>query len=58
MIEVFDLKFENKLIKEYAEGMYVDMLLHAKQRQLQEDYVVDKFIKELQAIARNDGFIK
>lgn len=53
-----DMKFENKLIKEYAEETYEEFLSHAERRQLEPDYVVEKFISELQKLARKDGYVK
>lgn len=58
MDTVFDMKFENILIKEYAEEIYEEFLSHAERRQLEPDYVVESYIKELQSLARKDGYIK
>lgn len=58
MDTVFDMKFENKLIKEYAKETYEEFLSHAARRQIEPDYVVESFIKELQRLARKDGYIK
>lgn len=54
----FDMRFENNLIKEYAQDTYEEFLSHAERRQLEPDYVVEKFISELQKLARKDGYIK
>lgn len=58
MTSSFDLDFENKLIRDYAKETYEGFLLHADTRQLESDYVVNKFICELQRLAKKDGFIK
>lgn len=55
MIGVFDLKFENKLIKEYANEIYEDFISHANRRNLDERYVVEMFIKEINSIAKKNG---
>ena len=54
----WDLNFENKLIKDYAKETYEEFLSHADRRQLEPEYVVNKFLSELQSLAREDGFIK
>lgn len=54
----WDLNFENKLIKDYAKETYEEFLSHADRRQLEPDYVVNKFLSELQILARKDGFMK
>lgn len=54
----FDMKFEEKLIKDYAEETYESFMQHAERRTIEPDYVVNKFIRELQALARKDGYIK
>lgn len=53
----FDLNFENKLIRDYSKETYEEFLHHADMRQLEPDYVVNKFISELQSLARKDGYI-
>ena len=50
--------FENKLIKDYTKEMYEEILSHASRRQLDPDFVVNKFLSELQSLARQDGFVK
>ena len=52
-----NMKFENKLIKDYAKEIYKDFLSHADRRDLEPDYVVNKFISELQSLGRKDGYI-
>ena len=47
-----DMKFEDKLIKDYAKEIYEDFLSHANRRELEPDYVVNKFILELQSLGR------
>lgn len=54
----FNMDFENKLIKDYAKEAYEDFLSHATRRWLEPAYVVNKFISELQSLARKDGYIK
>lgn len=54
---LLDMKFENKLIKDYAKEVYQDFLAHANRRELEPDYVVNKFILELQSLGRKDGYI-
>lgn len=54
----FDIKFENNLIKDYAKETYEEFLSHADRRELEPEYVVNKFLSELQSLARKDGFIK
>ena len=54
----WNLNFENKLIREYAKETYEEFLSHADRRQLEPDYVINKFLSELQSLARKDGFIK
>lgn len=54
----WDLNFENKLIEDYAKETYEEFLSHADRRQLEPDYVVNKFLSELQILARKDGFMK
>lgn len=54
----WDLNFENQLIKDYAKETYEEFLSHADRRQLEPEYVVNKFLSELQSLAREDGFIK
>ena len=53
-----DIGFENKLIKDYAKEMYEEILSHASRRQLEPDFVVNKFLSELQSLARKDEYIK
>lgn len=53
-----DMKFENKLIKDDAKEIYESFLNHAERRTLEPDFIVQKFISELQSLARKDGFIK
>lgn len=53
-----NMGFENKLIKDYAKEMYEEVLSHASRRQLEPDFVVGKFLSELQSLARQDGYIK
>ena len=53
-----DTGFENKLINDYAKGMYEEILSHASRRQLEPDFVVNKFLSELQSLARKDEYIK
>lgn len=55
---IFDMKFEKKLIKEYAAEIYEDFFRHAERRQLEPDFVVESFINELRSLARKDGYIK
>jgi len=55
---VFDINFENELIRDYAKEKYDEFLNHADKRKLEPDYVVNKLISELQNLARRDGFIK
>ena len=52
-----DMKFEDKLIKDYAKEIYEDFLSHANRRELEPDYVVNKFILELQSLGRKNGYI-
>ena len=52
-----DMKFEDKLIKDYAKEIYEDCLSHANRRELEPDYVVNKFILELQSLGRKNGYI-
>lgn len=52
-----DMKFEDKLIKDYAKEIYEDFLSHANRRELEPDYVVNKFISELQSLGRKNGYI-
>ena len=54
----WDIRFENHLIKDYAKEKYEDFLSHADRRNLEPEYVVNKFLSELQSLARKDGFIK
>ena len=54
----FNMDFENKLLKDYAKEAYEDFLSHATRRWLEPAYVVNKFISELQSLARKDGYIK
>lgn len=54
----WDLNFENKLIEDYAKETYEEFLSHADRRQLDSAYVVNKFLSELQSLARKDEFIK
>ena len=53
-----NIDFENKLIKDYAQEIYEEFLSHASRRQLEPDFVVNKFLSELQRLARKEGFIK
>ncbi len=53
----FDMKFENELIKDYAKEIYEDFLSHANRRELEPNYVVNKFILELQSLGRRDGYL-
>lgn len=53
-----NIDFENKLIKDYAQETYEEFLSHASRRQLEPDFVVNKFISELQSLARKDGYVK
>jgi len=53
-----DMKFENILIKDDVKEIYESFLQHADSRTLEPDYVVSKFISELQSLARKDGYIK
>lgn len=52
-----DMNFENKLIKDYAEEIYAEFLSHADRRELEPDYVVNKFIVELQSLGRKNGHL-
>lgn len=52
-----DMNFENSLIKDCAKEIYEDFIAHADRRNLEADYVVNKFISELQALGRKDGYI-
>lgn len=54
----FDLRFENKLIKELAEDAYQQCQYHADRRHMEKDFVVEKFISEFSKLARKDGLIK
>lgn len=54
----WDIRFENELIKDYAKETYDEFLSHADRRMLEQDYVVNKFLSELQSLARKNGFIK
>lgn len=54
----FDLRFENKLIKELAADVYQQCQDHADRRHMETDFVVEKFISEFSKLARKDGFIK
>lgn len=54
---LLDVKFENDLIKDYAKEIYEDILSHANRRNLEPDFVVKKFISELQILGRKDGYI-
>ena len=58
MSVAFDLRFENKLIKELAEDVYQQCQDHADRRHIEKDFVVDKFISEFSKLARKDGLIK
>lgn len=51
------MKFENDLIKDYAKKIYKDILSYANRRNLEPDFVVKKFISELQILGRKDGYI-
>lgn len=53
-----NIDFENKLIKKYAQEIYEEFLSHASRRQLEPDFVVNKFINELKSFARKDGYVK
>lgn len=53
-----DTRFENKLIKDYAKEMYEEILYYASRRQLEPDFVVNRFLSELQSLARKDEYIK
>lgn len=53
-----DMKFEDSLIKDYAKEIYEDFISHADRRKLETDYVVNKFISELQSLGRKDGIVK
>lgn len=55
---LFDLRFENELIKEYAEDIYEECKNVAERRMLERDYVIEKFLKNFSALARRDGYIK
>ncbi len=55
---VFDMNFENKLIKDYAKETYEEFLSHANRRKLEPEYVVNTFVSELQSLARRDGYMK
>lgn len=52
-----DMNFENGLIKDYAKEIYEEFIAHADRRNLETDYVVNKFISELQSLGRKDGYI-
>jgi len=54
----FDMNFENELINDYVKEIYEEFLSHADRRQLEPAYVVNKFISELQSLARKDGYVK
>ena len=54
----FDLRFENKLIKELAADAYQQCQDHADRRHMDSNYVVEKFISEFSKLARKDGIIK
>jgi len=54
---VFDINFENELIKDYAKEIYEEFLSHADRRNLEPAYVVKKFISELQSLARRDEYM-
>ena len=54
---LLDMKFENNLIKDYAKEIYEDFISHADRRNLEANYVVNKFISELQILGRKDGYI-
>ena len=54
----WDIRFENQLIKDYAKEAYEEFLSHADRRNLEPEYVVNKFLSELQSMARQDGYIK
>lgn len=51
------MNFENSLIKDYEKEIYEDFIAHADRRNLETDYVVNKFISELQTLGRKDGYI-
>lgn len=54
----FDMRFENKLIKELAEEVYQQCQDHASRRSIETDYVVEKFLNEFSKLARKDGIVK
>lgn len=54
----WDVNFENGLIKDYAKEIYEGFLNHADRRKLEPDYVVNKFLGELQRMARRDGYMR
>lgn len=58
MSVAFDLRFENKLIKELAADVYQQCQDHADSRYMEKDFVVEKFISEFSKLARKDGLIK
>lgn len=58
MDEQLDTKYENSIIEDCAKDMYREILCHARRRQLEPDFVVNKFLAELRNLAKNDGFIK
>lgn len=58
MSVAFDLRFENKLIKELAADVYQQCQDHADSRHMEKDFVVEKFISEFSKLARKDGLIK
>lgn len=53
----FNLRFENKLIKELAADVYQQCQNHADSRQIDKDFVVEKFLSEFSKLARKDGII-
>ena len=47
-----------RAIGKIAKEMYEEILSHASRRQLEPDFVVNKFLSELQSLARKDEYIK
>lgn len=54
----FDIRFENKLITEFAEEVYQQCQDHANGRDLETDFVVEKFLSEFSKLARKEGVVK
>lgn len=54
----FDLRFENSLIKDQAVEAFDDCISLADRRNLEADYVIERFLKEFTSKARREGLMK